>query len=110
MVSLMSRATGGSIITASAPQSASWRTAVGPARARVRSSTLMPASGSGSAMAPTFSGRGVEDLGRLEGGDRGHRPAIGFDIHQAAMGAGALAQARGALVQGQDIGIAMLAE
>src|SRR4029077_7230295 len=102
MVSLMSRATGGSIITASAPQSASWRTAVGPARARVRSSTLIPSSGSGSAItARPISGGRIEDLGRLEGRDRRYDPAIRLDIHQAAMGAGALAQARRALVQGQ---------
>src|SRR5687767_4684303 len=39
------RPPGISILTASAPQSTSWRTHVGPARARVRSSTLNRASG-----------------------------------------------------------------
>src|SRR5947209_4541122 len=34
-----------SILTTSAPQSASWRTAVGPARTRVKSRTRMPDSG-----------------------------------------------------------------
>ena len=41
-------APGGSMRTTSAPQSARWRTQVGPARARVRSSTRRPTSGSGS--------------------------------------------------------------
>ena len=38
---------GASILITSAPQSASWRTAVGPARCAVRSSTLKPLSGRG---------------------------------------------------------------
>src|SRR5256885_181995 len=42
--SLASRCSGGSILTTFAPQSASWRTQVGPARTRVRSSTVKRAS------------------------------------------------------------------
>src|SRR3990167_3379504 len=41
--------------TTCAPMSASWRTAVGPERARVRSTTRMWASGRGSGISPTIS-------------------------------------------------------
>src|SRR5262249_41779689 len=67
---------GASILITRAPQSASWRTAVGPARTRVRSSTVKRASGG------CGSGIGVALRKHVRRGLRRHAPARTSDIRR----------------------------